>query len=301
MPGVYKEVWEREVTRRLSHADQGGFVEGLEDKSQYVTNSSDEAQVIHMAYLGVNPDVLVNNTTYPIPIADQPLEDMTISLDKYQTKATPVTDDELFALSVDKMTAVKDSHAEAIAEKKYDKAIHALAPAANTAATPVLKTTGEVVDGRKRLTRADIIALKKAFDDAKVPTANRRLVLSTEHVADLLLLDQKFAEQYYNYTSGKIANLYGFEVYEYVNNPIFDTTTLAKKSFGAVPGTNDRTASVAFHTKRCVKAIGWTKMYHSEAKNDTQYQRNLVNFRHYAVFLPKRQEAIGAIVSDKAA
>ena len=64
----------------------------------------------------------------------------------------------------------------------------------------------------------------------EVPTEGRRLVLCTDHVNDLLLVDQKFKDQYYNYTSGKIANLYGFEVYEYVSCPFFFTTNGLKKS-----------------------------------------------------------------------
>ena len=81
------------------------------------------------------------------------------------------------------------------------------------------------MDGtRKRITRQDIIALKDKFDKLKVPTAGRRLVLCTDHVNDLLLQEQKFADQYYNYQTGKIANLYGFEVYEFVGNPYYNTS-----------------------------------------------------------------------------
>ena len=299
MPGVYKEQWEREVVKQLTHEDQGGFLDGIPDKSQYVSAAGDEYQVIHMTLLGVGPQVLTNQNTYPIAISAQGETDVPIQLHKHQTTATPITDDELYALSYDKMTAVKDSHATAITERKLDMAVHALAPTQNTATTPVLKTTGASDATHKALTRADIIRLKKAFDDNKIPTSGRRLVLSPEHVADLLLIDQKFADQYYNYTPGKIGNLYGFEVYEYVNCPVFATTgSYAKKSFGSVPAGTDRMASVAFHVKRAAKAFGWTKMYFSEAKTDPLNQRNLINFRHNAIVLPLEQKAIGAIVSD---
>jgi hypothetical protein len=298
LAGVYREVWTGEVVRGLSHADQNGWLNGLKDQSRYVTGD-DESQTIHMAYLGVKPDVLINNSTYPIPVQDLNASDIAISLDKFQTKATPITDDEIYALSYDKIANVKDLHVESITENKQDKAIHALAPAGNATKTPVLLTTGEDDGtGRKRLITKDIVRLKKAFDDMKAPVAGRRLVLCPDHVNDLLTADQKFAEQYYNYTTGKIANLYGFEVYEYVSNPYFVPATLAKKSFGSVPAVTDRMASVAFHTARAVKAAGITKMYYSEAKTDPLTQRNLVNFRHYFIVLPTAQEAIGAIVSN---
>ena len=224
-------------------------------------------------------------------------------LDKFQTEATPITDDELYALSYDKMASVKERHGLAIMEAKLKKAIHALAPTSNTATTPVIKTTGEVEDGgatgRKRLTRHDIIEMKKRFDLMGVPTEGRRLVLCPEHIADLLEMDQKFAEQYYNYASGRISMLYGFEVYEYVAGPVYNLTG-AKQALGTAPVVGSiYQASVAFHTSRVFKATGSTTFYYSEAKNDPQYQRSLVNYRHYFVVLPKKVEAIGAIISDK--
>ena len=122
---------------------------------------------------------------------------------------------------------------------------------------------------------------------------------AAEHIADLLEMDQKFAEQYYNYASGRISMLYGFEVYEYVAGPVYNLTG-AKQALGTAPVVGSiYQASVAFHTSRVFKATGSTTFYYSEAKNDPQYQRSLVNYRHYFVVLPKKVEAIGAIISDK--
>lgn len=291
--GVYVEVWTGELVKHFSHAETATWLDSVPDYSRYVNNS-----VIHLVDVGADPDVLINNTSYPIAIQELTDGDIAISLDKFQTKVTPITDDELYALSYDKIASVKERHGNSIAESKFDKAAHAFAPQSHTAKTPVLMTSGEAESGRLMITRKDIIKLKKAFDDAKVPTKGRRLILCNDHVQDLLLIDQKFSDQYYNYTSGKIANLYGFEVYEYVNNPLFGQDG-TKKSFGAVAADGDYQASVAFYAPRMFKAGGETKMYYSEAKTDPQHQRNLVNFRHMFIALPKKQEAIGAIVSKK--
>ena len=76
--------------------------------------------------------------------------------------------------------------------------------------------------------------------------------------------------------------------------------TGAKQALGTAPVVGSiYQASVAFHTSRVFKATGSTTFYYSEAKNDPQYQRSLVNYRHYYVVLPKKVEAIGAIISDK--
>ena len=122
-------------------------------------------------------------------------------------------------------------------------------------------------------------------------------MLCNDHVNDLLLEDQKFADQYYNYTTGKIADLYGFEVYEFANCPLF-TTAGNKKNFGVTASTGEYQASFAFYSPRVFKATGSTKMYFSEASTDPQNQQNLINFRHYFVALPKKTDALGAIMSD---
>jgi len=294
---LFPEVWTGEMVKAFRHDDAAQFLEGIPDYSQYAEND-----VIHLVDVGADPDVLINNTTYPIPVQELPDADIAISLDKFQTKATKVTDDEIHAIKHDKMSSVIERHRSVITENKHDKAIHALAPQSHLAKTPVVATTGAVAtgEGRKMITVTDLLKLKKYFDDMLVPEKGRRLVLCPDHVNDLLLIDQKFKDQYYNYTEGKITNMYGFEVYPYVANPYFDGTTLAKKAFGAavVAGTDFR-ASVAFYALRMFKATGSTKTYMSKAENSPTTQENLINFRHYFITLPKKQEAIGAIVSAK--
>ena len=293
--GVLTEVWTGELIKTLRAGDVATFLDGLPDYSQYAEND-----VIHMIDVGGDPDVLVNNTTYPLKVQEITDNDAVFSLDKFQTKPTPVTDDELYASSYDKMSSLKERHAEAIKEKKFAKAIHALAPDKDGAKTPVLKTTGEIVGGeakgRRRLQLSDIVTLKDKFDKLKIPVQGRRLVLCSDHVNDLLLTDQKFKDQYFNYTTGKIANLYGFEVYEYSDNPVYAVAG-TKVKFGTAAGENEYQASVAFYTKRVFKASGSTKMYYSEAKTDPLNQRSLVNFRHYFIVLPKKKDAMGAIMS----
>ncbi|MCL2291223.1 MAG: hypothetical protein FWC34_11085 [Bacteroidetes bacterium] len=295
--GIYKEVWTGEMIKAFRNAAESlgwyGKIRSYDDK---VDN-----EVIHFVQIGGDPQVLVNNTSYPIPIVALPDADKPISLDKYQTEVTPVTDDELYAISYDKMSSVIERHHEQMAETKYSRALHALAPAYHSTATPVILTSGaNDGSGRATMTRKDIIAMKKAFDKMKVPTVGRVLVLCPDHVNDLLENDQKFATQYYNYVTGKISNLYSFEVYEYVDCPHFTASTQTKKAWGSVPGAGDYQASVAFHVKRAMRADGTTKPYFSEAASDPQNQQNLLNFRHYSICLPLKMEALGAIVSKAA-
>lgn len=291
---VFTEVWTGEMVKAFRNAAESlGWYNAIRSYDQYVEND-----VIHFVNLGGDPAVLVNNTTYPLDIETLSDADKAVSLDLFETKATAVTDNELYAVSYDKMKSVIERHKEAINAKKYAKALHAIAPSGNTDATPVLLTTGATTSGRKAMTRADIITLKQKFDKLKVPTAGRILVLCPDHVNDLLNSDQKFADQYHNYTTGKISNMYGFEVYEYVDSPYYTESTLAKVAFGATVTTAMVQASVAFHTSRVMKANGAVKSYASEAKNDPIYHRNLMNFSQRSICLPLKSEALGAIISD---
>ena len=247
--------------------------------------------------------MLVNNKTYPLNITKLEDADKAVSLDYFDTEATPVTDDELHAVSYDKMGSVQERHREALKEKTYAKAIHAYAPDGNKAnKTPVLTTTGEVVDGRHRMIVDDLVALKAQFDKMGVPQDDRVLVLCPDHSNDLLLTSKNYAEHYnINDTEGKITRLYSFDIYEYGKTPYFNATTLNKIQFDKAPAATDMQASVAFHAGSMMKANGSVQFYHQDAANDPLYHRNLVNFRKWNIALPLKGDCTrAAVVSAKA-
>ena len=286
--GVFTEVWTGELVKSLRGGLEGSWLDGVPDQSSIVNND-----VIHLVDVGVDPDVLINNTTYPIPSQALEDKDIAVKLDKFQTKVTPITDDELYAASYDKMARVKESHANALNDSKFTKAAHALCAQQDSAKTPVLKTTGErdATTGRLRLTMADVVALKAAMDKLGVPAENRRLVLCPDHANDLLLASQTFREQYnIDRATGKVGKLYGFDVYEYANTPLY-TQAGKKKNLGVAAGDGEFNCSFAFYTPRVFKATGSTKMYYSEAATDPEYQRNKINFRHYFLCMPKKGDA----------
>lgn len=286
--GVLVELWTGELVKKLRGGLEGSWLDGLPDESSIVNND-----IIHLVDAGVEPEVVINNTTYPIPLQALDDQDIAISLDKFQTKVTPITDDELYALSYDKMARVKESHGNAINEAKFRKAAHALCASEHSASTPVLKTSGErdSETGRLRMTIDNLVEMKRAMDKLKVPNEGRRLVLCPDHVNDLLLVSQSFREQYnIDRNTGKVGMLFGFEVYEYVNTPLY-TTAGKKKDLGTSGSAGEFNCSFAFYGPRVFKATGSTKMYYSEAAGDPEYQRNKINFRHYFICMPKKSDS----------
>ena len=292
--GVLRELWTGYLVKQLTSAEHATFLDGIPDNSSIAEND-----VIHLVDVGGDPDVVVNNTTYPLEIQELEDGDIAIKLDKFQTKPTPITDDELFALTYDKLSRVKDAHARAIAIAKFTKAAHALTPNENTASTPVLTTSGDTdpVTGRVKLCMNDVIRLKQEFDKLNVPVAGRRLVLCNDHVNDLLETDQVFKEQYnINRTDGTVGRQYGFDIFEYSENPVF-TTAGKKKALSSTAAANEYQGSFAFYTGRVFKATGSTKLYYSVAGNDPLHQRNLIDYRHYFIVLPQKKDACVAIYS----
>ena len=292
--GVLRELWTGEMIKALRGGLSGSWLDGIPDVSSAVEND-----VIHLVDVGVDPDVLINNTTYPIDLQALDDKDLAISLDKFQTKVTPITDDELHALSYDKMSRVIESHHNAIDDAKYKKAAHAFCAAKDSTTTPVITTTGarDSATGRLALTREDLIRAKKAMDALKVPSENRRLVLCSDHVNDILGWSEEFSRQYnLDNTNGKVGRIYGFDIYESAYNPYY-TTAGNKKALDAAVTTGEFQASFGFYAKRVFKATGSTKMYYSLAETDPEYQRNKINFRHYFIALPKKSDAGVTIIS----
>ena len=289
------ELWTGELIKKFRH--DAMFLSRIGNRNQYVKNNA-----IHLVDLGADPAVLINNTTYPISSAQRTDADVVISLDKFDTENTLITDDELQAIPYDKPGSVIEQHRAVLEEKTAEKSAHSLCPQADSSDTPLVFTTGSsngATNARKRLQVADIVKAKRYLDDLKVPLIGRELVLCNSHVEDLLISSQAFKDQWYKAESGTIFNMFGFIISQFVANPLFSNTTGEKKAFGAaLNAADDLDVSFFYYNKRAVQARGTASMYKAEAKNDPKYRRTEVGFRLYHLCLPKKNTGFGAIVSS---
>jgi len=308
MPANFPEVWRARVETNLRATDEAPWLAGVEELDTEViemgSGTVGETNVIHLPVSEFEPTVLINNTAYPLALQAYTDTEVVISLDKYQTLPTTLSDDQIIGAAYNRIDNATRSHSQAILKSKYAKAIHAMAPASNTANTPVVLTTGAVeggaATGRKIFTYKDLVALKKKFDDLQVPMIGRRIVLSTDHWNDLLLDRERFGDNFSNYRTGAAAPMVaGFEIYQYVANPYFTGT--AKKAWGAAPVAGDYQASVAFYVPNIAMKTGMTKQYFAESAKDPENQTNKLNYRHYFIAVPKRAKYIGAIASGEQA
>ena len=266
-------------------------------KNQWVNND-----VIKLNEIGADPTVLVNNTSYPIAINSRTDTSTPISLNKYDTENTKITDDELYALPYDKIGSVQRQHRETLEETTLWHALWSLAPQADTADSPVIETTGAAIGGtgtRKRLTSGDLVRLKGKLDALLIPAMGRVLVLSSDHVADLLLEDKAFTTQYQNHTNGQIAKMYyGFEIYEHQNEVKY-TSGITKLAFKSA--TAGRNASVVFHKKTTAQARGSVAAYSALSKDDPTNRQTVLGMRLWFICVPTQTKGQAAIIDGLAA
>jgi hypothetical protein len=300
MPANFADVWLDRVRNNITNADQAPFLDGIAemdvDVSQMGEGTITESNVIHVPTSEFAPDILINNTTYPIALQAYTDNEVIIKLDKFQTKVVTLTDDQVMGASYDRIDNATRKTVQKLTSEKFTKAIHAIAPTSNTANTPVIATTGTAdATGRLRLVYNDLVNLKNQFDKIKTPLTGRRLVLCADHYNDLLLDRANFGDQLVNYVRGQVAPVIaGFEIYQYEVMPTYTSGT--KKAYGAIPVAGDKTASVAFLVDNIAKKTGTTKQYFTAAKDNPTTQTNQLAYRHYFIAVPFRAEMIGAII-----
>jgi hypothetical protein len=291
MAGNFPEVWQRRVKEKLSTNHVATFLDGIDELDAEISvDPITDQNTIHVPLETFTPGVLLNNTTYPLTVEEHTDGSKTINLDKIQTLATKISDDAAMGAAYDKIDSATKGHIKVINRTKFRKAIHAIAPTSNSASTPVILLPANYTseDVYKAL-----VSLKGKFDDAQVDAEGRRIVLSSRQYNKLLDDRNRFGDLLVDHNTGKVNKLVaGFEIYTYISNPYY-TALGVKLGWGSVP-TTEQQASVAYQIDNIGKKTGILKQYFD--KPNTTTQANLLNYRHYFIALPIRNEAIGAIV-----
>jgi hypothetical protein len=284
---VFKSAYESELLKSLKTVSNG-FLARIPDKSELL-----EANTIDYTKIGAKPNVLIDNTVYPIPGGQRTDEGLRVNLRKLTTEKTIITRDEIHNLPYDKKSSVIEQHKEALAEKYNKLALYSFCPTASAATMPVLSTTGENDGtGRKRLTKGDLLKFRTALNNLGIGQCD--LVLCDEHVEDISLWSDPFANNYHVVASGLILPLYGFNMIQNQGYaPVFNAGT--KAAFEAAAAVGDVNASVAYLPNRMFRAYGDLEMFFTEA--NASYHQDEANFDAYFIAAPKDSEGRGAIIS----
>lgn len=282
--GLNKEIWLADIMEAF--IPNRAFLSAVTNMDQFVDNDK-----INLADAGVDPNVLINNTSYPVAMAARSDTALEFVLDVYDTEGTVIRNAELAELAYDKRSSVVAQHKSALLTKFSQKAIHAYAPASNATNTPVLPTSGGASGGFKMITFQDILDLKTAYDNIDAPE-DRVIVLNPRHFNELSKQDLTLMKAILQGNE----KLYGFQIFTFSKTPAFNKSTGAKVAWGATPApTTDTIASVSFCTSEVMRALGTFKMF--ETLNDPREKGDIVSFQMRGVALPKRGKGIGAIYS----
>lgn len=277
--GLATEIWLPDVMEDFY--PNYSFLSEAEDMSQFANKD-----VINLAEAGVDPEVLINNTTYPIPetvVNDTP---HSLELDTYDTTSSIVRNAVALELAYDQRTLYTNKHKKALLKKMGTKAIHAYAPQQNNAFNTVL--TGAPADSILDM----IIDLEQKFNDLDVDEDSRVLVLCSK---DQAAIAKESKTLYKEIMARPGSVLYSFKIYRFSKNPAYNKTIGQKVAYGAaVNPTTDVTASVAFHSSEVMKAQG-TFEFFSRLK-DPDIKGDKFNYQMRALALPKRNKYCAAIV-----
>lgn len=289
------ELAEREMIKQLRH--EHTWASEIKSKQSWVNNN-----VIKIPKRGEAPKVLINNTNYPILKNDRKDSHVIVGLNKFDTENTIVTDDELYALPYEKKSDVQMQHRETLEDETMEYGLWGLAPKERDEKNNefILETTGENDGtGRLKLTTKDLRTLQATMNKKGISKKGRILVLSDDHISDLLNEDKTFFNQYHNHREGMISGkYYGFKIYEDSTTPEYDNTTLQKLPYGST--TVGRKSSVVFHKGTTAKASGTVKRFARDASTDPELRESTVGFRVYHIIVAYGIEGSAAIVSGKA-
>lgn len=290
--GVNKEIWISDIMEGFYPSSD--FLSRAVDMSAWV-----EFNTINLAEAGVDPNVLINNTTYPVATAPRTDAPLALPLATYDSENTVVRNVEEMESAYDKRASVIRQHQNAISKKTTQHALHNYAPQANAAFTPVSVTSGAAdaaAGGTKAMTLKDITMVAEAFTKLDAPQGGRVAVLHPTHLRQLLNEDATLTKQYVDQKEGSPLRYSGFDVYVNTHTARYNTTTNAKVAFGAAPAGSDSVASSLFFVgSEVMRADGTWDMFVTE--KDPQQRGDIIGFQKRGLYLPIRNKLQASVFS----
>lgn len=280
---ITKEIWTDVILEAPIQSDD--FLSESVDMSDLV-----EYNIIHLAEAGVEPQVFIDNKTYPVGTVQREDVPKELPLQTLDTENTLVRNIEAMELSYDKVKSVTRGHKNALTRKRRALAAYNWCPLKDTDKTPVLEASGAPdANGRKRLTFADLDRMKSRFVAMECDLENLVIALNPEHEADLQAENRALYREYL-----KDKKIGVFRTYLYPHLPLFDTTTKQKQAFGSAAGENSRMASVVWQKNEVMRAVGNTDVF--STTKDPGSRGDIIGFQQRFIALPMRNKYIGAII-----
>ena len=276
------------------------LMEGFYPSRTFLARSVDmtamvEYNKINLAEAGVDPEVLVDNTTFPVPTASRSDTALELPLHTFDTKNTVVRNVEAMELAYDKMESVVRQHRNTLQAKTAAFAANNWAPQTNKELTPVRKTSGNTnKQGLVALSFQDILDMDAWFRSKDIDPSTMVAVLNPYHLADLMAEDMKLYKEML--TGNKI---FGFDLYTFSQLPYYNASTGAKVAFGTAAQNTDTQCSLFYCANEVMRADGDIDVF--ARYKDPEQRGDVIGFQKRFTALPIRNKYQAAIYSAKGA
>ena len=279
--GLAAEVWISEVKEHFYPDNH--FLTSVRDLSSLV-----DANTINLADAGAEPEVLKNNTIYPIGTVDASDFPLAIPLNTYDTKNSVVRNAVAVELAYDQRSLYVKMHQNALLKKIGIDAAWAYAPTADDATKSNkvmnLGANDSIVDA--------LIDMQAAYGNYDADAADRIVVFTPDHLAQIAK-ENKVLYKAIMAEPGSV--FYGFKVYAYSKLPAYIAATGVKAAFGAAfdPAIHKQ-ATVCFLGNEVMKAMG-TMEFFSRLK-DPEARGDVFGYQMRFTASSFRNKYLGAII-----
>lgn len=291
-----KEIWLSAIIANL-FADNTFAVRST-DHSAFVSNKT-----VHVPNAGAAPGVTKGRTTFPATVTSRTDADLVYSISEFTTDPFRVANAEKVELSYDKRESIISSSRSALIDAVHADLIKSWVPASYTYVT----TTGDAAPAhlasatgnRKKMTKADVLAIKKKFDKDNVPQTGRCLVLDYEMYNQLL--NDLTANEYNAFLStadavkGTVGTIYGFDVY--MRSDVLRTVA-AGSSLASTDAASDGAAGLAWQEDCVSRAVGEAELF--DSPNDPLYYGDVFSMLVRAGGSYSRNDKKGVVVIAQA-
>lgn len=271
MADIRTQVWSKMLAMNLFQ--DNSFITKAVNHDAYVAN-----HMVNLATAAV-PPVVIRNRTGAVAATKRTDLASAYELDEYVTTPELIEDRTETETAYNKRNSAVIDHAAALNEAIADHMAYLWGA---TSSGAIVRTTGDnrtaIASGatgtRKMITLDDILNLRRALDNQKVPEQGRILLLPSEMYNDLLTID-KFLSAEYNQTGklpeGVANKIFGFNIYKRQGTLSYtNAATPVKRDPTASALATANAAALAWHPKFVCRALGSVKVF-TDIDNPTEF------------------------------
>ena len=302
MADVRTQVWRKKLAENL-YPDDSYMVKSV-DLSKDVSN-----HMINLSTAPLPPNVVKNRVGDGVAVERPAVADI-FQIDEYTTDPEKIRSKSETETAFSYRLSMIENHKKALAEQIANNMAFNWAPVASA---NQVRTSGDareaIVAGatgnRKKITLADLIKVKIAFNKANIPQKGRCLLLDPEMYEDLMAdeaVDQKRVEEKERLIDGVLGRLKGFDimmrstVVSYTNA----ATPVKRDPSAAALGTANG-AAIAWHPDFVCRAVGQTEVF-DDKRNPLIYgDVHSTLARAGGHFIYKDQKGVMAIIEAASA